>query len=109
MTSIVVLAPDRAQAANVTKVNAPDLQRPPDGKVYPFTVAVSGTYNNAERTNPGEIIMTAWYLDGDQPIGWNPAIDQPIHKRNFLVPAYDPNTQANNWSVDVEFLVGCTT
>ncbi|MHB1091425.1 PEP-CTERM sorting domain-containing protein [Thiobacillus sp.] len=101
----IFLVATPASAFFITGVSAPNLTRPLDGILYPFSILVNGTYTRADLILGGPINVTAEYWDEDV------FLDDAIDLLGLLtVPA--PGGAANGapWGpVPVAFNVGCTT
>lgn len=91
--------------ATITGVTAPNLTRPNNGLLFPFTINVMGTYNAVEAGAGGALMLDADYWDEDV------FADDPIHKKpnGLITPAVPLGSAAGTpWAANVTFEVGCT-
>lgn len=90
-----------AQAFVITGVSAPDLVRPNDGVLYPFTITISGVYDALDQLRPGvNIRFSGEYWDADV------IADDPIDLTGTALIA-GIGLAGKPWVTTMDFDVGC--
>ncbi len=105
--SLLTCFSEQSKAFVITSVNAPNLQRPSDGILYPFNITVSGLYDRLDEVASGikdSHDAKAEYWDKDV------FFDDPIDLNGVLTIPLIGARRGNPWGpVNVTFKVGCTT
>jgi hypothetical protein len=100
-----------AQAVTITSVMAPDvLTRPNNGRLFPFTILVSGNYGPLDLDPDNPPVLSAQYWDQDRFVLDVLDLDDEIDLEPKLnVPPAPPTAAAGTpWGpVSVDFNVGC--